>query len=237
MKFDMKLIFLILLYYPIVCSGHCFLLSVEGADGVRSTAFGARLLSRGTLVQNTGIFDKDPDDEDEQTNKSRPGPGPCGRIFGGDSLPGFDVDVGKEMQIAERSGIPTASSNGTIEMGVYVANPDGAGPFKCVYSSDSSLRYFRPMKIVHQVEGFKGVNRFANHFVYPLTAAFNKDTTCSGGTDKNVCIIKCTNPNGFGSCAAVKLPPGFGLSNSTKANQLDVNPPLTSGACSRNRFR
>ncbi|EGG04793.1 uncharacterized protein MELLADRAFT_124550 [Melampsora larici-populina 98AG31] len=232
----MNLLFLILLCYPIVCSGHSFLLSIQGSDGVRSTAFGARLLTRGTLVQNTGIFDKDLPDEDNDTQSNKSRPGPCGRIFGGDSLPGFDIDVAKEMQIAEASGIPTASSNGTIQMGVYVANPDGAGPFKCVYSSDSSLKEFQPMKILHQVEGFKSVNKFANNFVYPLTATFNKDTTCSGGNDKNVCIIKCTNPNGFGSCAAVKLSSGFGHSNSTKESQLDSNPPLTSGASRGIRF-
>ncbi|KAH9816837.1 hypothetical protein DFH28DRAFT_192716 [Melampsora americana] len=233
----MKSSLLILLYCPIVCYGHSFILSIQGSDGVRSTAFGARLLTRGTLVQNTGIFDKDSDDEDNQSNKSSPTP--CGRIFGGDSLPGFDIDVAKEMQIAETSGIPTASSNGTIHMGVYVANPDGAGPFKCVYSSDSSLKEFRPMKILHQVEGFKGINKFANNFVYPLTAAFTKDTTCSGGNDKNVCIIKCTNTNSFGSCAAVKLPKGFGHSNSTNESQSDSNTssPLTSGASRRIRFR
>lgn len=177
--------------------------------------------------------------------------------------------------LAEASGIPTASQNGTIDMGVYVANPDGAGPFTCTYSSDTSLDKFYPMEILHQVEGFKGINHFANNFVYPLSASFqrlvpsifrlcffithrsrkrltsfvplftsrspsrtNRNSSCHGGQTKDVCVMKCTNPNGFGSCAAVKLPSNFGhstsSSNLTAPNIISL--PSTSGASPRVSF-
>jgi hypothetical protein len=34
---------------------------------------------------------------------------------------------------------------------------------------------------------------------------FDRNTTCTGGKDKDTCIVRCRNQLGFGSCAALKL--------------------------------
>lgn len=74
-------------------NAHSFILAIEGSNGQRSTGFGTRLTSRGTLVQNTGII---------HTGDMASGQvGPCGRIFGGDGLPASAVDVQKEMSIGK----------------------------------------------------------------------------------------------------------------------------------------
>lgn len=57
-------------------------------------------------------------------------------------------------------------------MSMYVHNRDGAGPFKCEYSPDASLKSFEPMNITQQVEGVRGINEAAKTYVYPLRAAF-----------------------------------------------------------------
>lgn len=91
-------LFIFIISLPSLILGHCFLLSIQGSDGIRSTAFGSRLLSRGTLVQQTGIFSKtDVIDPKQATRRV----GPCGRIYGGDSLPGFVIDVEAEMKLGE----------------------------------------------------------------------------------------------------------------------------------------
>ncbi|KAH9817204.1 hypothetical protein DFH28DRAFT_172187 [Melampsora americana] len=178
-------------------NAHSFILAIEGSNGARSTGFGTRLTSRGTLVQNTGII---------HTGDMASGQvGPCGRIFGGDGLPPSAIDVQKEMTIAEAAGIPAAGEDGSVPMSMFAHNADGGGPYECVYSSDMSLKEFKPMKISLQIEGEGGKNPEAKEFAYPLTSVFPPDAVCSGGTGQDTCIMRCKNPLGFGSCAAVKL--------------------------------
>lgn len=57
-------------------------------------------------------------------------------------------------------------------MGVFVHNKDGAGPFRCQYSPDATLKSFEPMNITAQIEGVKGINPAAKDFVYHLAAGF-----------------------------------------------------------------
>ncbi|EGG07136.1 uncharacterized protein MELLADRAFT_86083 [Melampsora larici-populina 98AG31] len=178
-------------------NAHSFILAIEGSNGQRSTGFGTRLTSRGTLVQNTGII---------HTGDMASGQvGPCGRIFGGDGLPASAVDVQKEMAIAEADGISAAGEDGSVPMSMFAHNADGGGPYECGYSSDMSLKVFKPMNISLQIEGEGGKNPEAKEFAYPLTSVFPPDAECSGGTGQDTCIMRCKNPLGFGSCAAVKL--------------------------------
>lgn len=176
---------------------HSFILSLDGANGVQASGFGTRLTTRGQIHQYTGII------TDQEIKSGTVGP--CGRIFGGDDFPPFVIDPKFELSRAESSGIPTVHKDGSIVMGIFVHNPDGSGPFKCDYSSDGSLHNFEPMKINTQIEGIDGVNPAAQNFVYPLTAAFFPNATCTGGKSRDTCIVRCRNQLGFGSCAALKL--------------------------------
>lgn len=86
-------LFLFLVLIPSIIEAHAFILAIEGSNGARSTGFGTRLTSRGTLVQNTGIIHQGDINSGSVT--------PCGRIFGGDGLPASPIDVEKEMAIGQ----------------------------------------------------------------------------------------------------------------------------------------
>ncbi|PLW17642.1 hypothetical protein PCASD_15727 [Puccinia coronata f. sp. avenae] len=176
---------------------HSFILALDGANGVQSAGFGTRLTTRGQLHQYTGLI-TDKEIKDGTV-------GPCGRVFGGENMTPFVIDPQAELARAEASGISTAHKDGSIVMGVFVHNRDGAGPFHCDYSSDATLSSFEPMKINVQIEGVNGINNASDKYVYPLTAAFYPNSTCTGGKDRDTCIVRCRNPLGFGSCAALKL--------------------------------
>ncbi|KAI8447371.1 hypothetical protein BY996DRAFT_7713431 [Phakopsora pachyrhizi] len=180
-------------------SSHSFMLWVKGQDGVGSTSFGVELEKRGALVQNSGII------IDREISSGRVGK--CGRRFGGDGLKPELIDVKKELELAEANGVPTAFPDGSVSMSFFVFNNDGAGPYTCDSSSDEDNLDFKPMTIKRQIEGTRGFNVFANQFVYPLVPVFNKNTTCGAGTTKDICIVRCRNPVGFGSCAAVRFNP------------------------------
>ncbi|KAI9609869.1 hypothetical protein H4Q26_006858 [Puccinia striiformis f. sp. tritici PST-130] len=184
------------IFLPQVFS-HSFIIALDGANGVQSSGFGTRLTTRGQVHQYTGII------TDKEIKAGTVGP--CGRIFGGDNFTPFVVDPNAELARAEKSGVSTVHQDGSIVMGVFVHNPDGSGPFKCDYSPDSSLSKFEPMNITVQIEGVDGVNPAAQNYVYPLTAAFYPNATCTGGKGKDTCIVRCRNQLGFGSCAALKL--------------------------------
>ncbi|WAR57125.1 hypothetical protein PtB15_8B171 [Puccinia triticina] len=176
---------------------HSFIIALDGANGVQSSGFGTRLTTRGQVHQYTGII------TDKEIKAGTVGP--CGRIFGGDNFPPFVIDPHAELARAEASGVSAVHKDGSIVMGVFVHNPDGSGPFNCDYSRDGSLSTFEPMNITVQVEGVDGVNPAAHNYVYPLTAAFYPNATCTGGKGKDTCIVRCRNQLGFGSCAALKL--------------------------------
>ncbi|EGG04794.1 uncharacterized protein MELLADRAFT_108155 [Melampsora larici-populina 98AG31] len=184
-------------------SAHSFIFAIDGANGIRSPAFGSRFTLRGSLHQNTGII------KDEEISSRQVGP--CGKIFGSEHMPPFNIDLDHELNLAEVSGIPSASDDGELVMSMYVHNRDGAGPFKCEYSPDASLKSFEPMNITQQVEGVRGINEAAKTYVYPLRAAFFSNSTCTGGKSGDVCVMRCRNEIGFGSCAAVKLSPSSHL--------------------------
>lgn len=191
--------------------GHSFIMSVEGANGRRSSGFGTRFTTRGTLTQFTGIIKE----EEIKTGAVTP----CGRIFGGDSMKGFVVNVEEEFRRAENDGLPLAGHDGSVVMSVFVHNRDGAGPFACIYSTDLTMESLKPMVITHQIEGDKGINEKSKDFVYPLTSVFPPEAVCLGGKKKDACVIRCVNPKGFGSCAAVRL------KRQASSNKI-VHPPL-----------
>ncbi|PLW15446.1 hypothetical protein PCASD_04590 [Puccinia coronata f. sp. avenae] len=211
-------------FFLVKCtSGHAFILAIDGGNKRRSTGFGTRLTARGNLVQNSGIILQKEITAGETT--------PCGRIFGGDGLKAFVIDVAQELASAELDGVPSANEDGSVSMGVYVHNPDGSGPYTCEYSSDATLQQLQPMPITTQIEGEKGTNPAAKDFVYPLVAKLPNDAICRGGTGGDTCIMRCINPLGFGSCAAIKRysPPnqsGGSLANSLKRRSmiLDQSP-------------
>lgn len=78
--------------------GHSFILAIEGGNRRRSTGFGTRLTSRGNLVQNTGIMKKKEIEAGTTT--------PCGRIFGGDGLKPFVIDVAQELANGKHARYP-----------------------------------------------------------------------------------------------------------------------------------
>ncbi|KNE90323.1 hypothetical protein PSTG_16227 [Puccinia striiformis f. sp. tritici PST-78] len=206
-------------------SGHSFILAIEGGNRRRSTGFGTRLTSRGNLVQNTGII--------LQKEITSGATTPCGRIFGGDGLKPFVIDVDQELALAEEDGVPSATEDGSISMSVYVHNPDGAGPYTCEFSSDATLQQLQPMSITTQIEGEKGTNPASKDFAYPLVANLPRDAICRGGAGGDTCIMRCINPLGFGSCAAIKpfSPPN--LPPNQPPNQLANQP----GTATMNQFQ
>ncbi|CAH7690721.1 hypothetical protein PPACK8108_LOCUS26150 [Phakopsora pachyrhizi] len=194
-------------------SSHSFMLWLQGEDEIGSTSFGVRLDKRGALVQNTGII------LDREILSGQVGE--CGRRFGGDGLEPEVIVVKKELELAEANGIPKAFPDGSIHMSFYVFNDDGAGPFTCESSSYNGTLDFKPMTIKQQIEGEDGKNSHADQFVYPLIAVFEPNATCGAGSTNDICIIRCRNPIGFGSCAAVRF-------NSTKSPTINLTDNLNS---------
>lgn len=88
-----KALLQILLLPTLKVLSHSFIISLEGSNGVHSTGFGARLSLRGALHQNTGII------KDDEISSSQVGP--CGRIFGSEIMPGFNIDLNHELDLGE----------------------------------------------------------------------------------------------------------------------------------------
>ncbi|KAH9817200.1 hypothetical protein DFH28DRAFT_1220141 [Melampsora americana] len=144
---------------------------------------------------------------------------PCGRISVGDGKKGFVVNVREEFQRAEHDGLPLAGHDGSVVMSVFVHNRDSAGPLVCEYSTDLTMKYLKPMNIIHQIKSDKSTNEASKDFAYPLTSVFPPEAVCSAGKQKDACVIRCVDAKGFSSCAAVRL------SRQTSSNNINDRVP------------
>ena len=51
-----------------------------------------------------------------------------------------------------------------------------------------------------------------------LLAQLAANTVCTGGTDKNLCLVSLTTTDNFGNCVVVSQPPSAGVGNSASAS-------------------
>lgn len=81
----------------------------------------------------------------------------------------YSLDV-----VAEAEGLALTSSDGTVDMEVFINGPDGSGPWNCQSSSDLTLKVLEPMSIKLQLPGVKGIDNSLKTTYRPLRAVFSK---------------------------------------------------------------
>jgi len=170
-------------------NAHGFITDVEGANGKKGQGFGVDLaqVTPGNQGPTSSGFSAD---------------APCGR--GGSA---GQINVASSIEAAITAGLPTVGANGEITMNWQQVNAgsDGGGPGNAFIDVSGTGANFVALDITKNF-GDNGADSRN-----PMTVKLPAGTSCTGGSTKNVCLIKVTNPAGpFGSCIAVQSPGGGG---------------------------
>lgn len=170
-------------------NAHGFITDVQGANGKKGQGFGVDLaqVTPGNQGPTSSGFSAD---------------APCGR--GGTA---GQINVAASIEAAITAGLPTVDANNEISMNWQQVNAgsDGGGPGNAFIDVSGTGANFVALDITKNF-GDNGANSRN-----PMTVKLPAGTTCTGGSTKNVCLIKVTNPAGpFGSCIAVQSPGGGG---------------------------
>lgn len=187
--------------------GHCFINSVSGANGL--SAVGLGVTTNGEVPRGGTV--EQPFQLDTPVLKNLAAD-PCGA-----TLLAGSVNIAKSMAaVAAKTGgqLPSIPSNGTLTMGVFQVNADGGGPFKAEINVDATGKAWQEIKVLSQPPGALGLlhNGPANS---SITVQIPPNVSCTGGANKNACVIRLNNggpntgsvANGagpFGGCVAVQ---------------------------------
>lgn len=170
-------------------SAHCLISTATGDLGGNATGLGVVDITKQSSVTQ---FSR---------NKQETG---FGRTDKGPLQPNTLIAA---MQQKSGSTLPqVAASGGVVTMTIRQLNGDGAGPMNCSVSADASGKTFTTMTITKQVPGKQGQSQ-ANNKDFPLVAEMPDGVACTGtvGGQENVCMVKCQNPNVFGSVIPVQM--------------------------------
>ncbi|KAA1070308.1 hypothetical protein PGT21_007797 [Puccinia graminis f. sp. tritici] len=140
----------------------------------------------------------------------------CGRTLMG------PIDMKVAFQKAENEGLPDLAPGGRITITTHQINADGGGPYSCAVDTGATGERFIPIPIEVNIPGANGRSD-ARAIDLPLVAKMPKDLICTGGSDKQTCLIRCLNgakAGPFGGCLAF----------TQKAGAADNATPLPSDA-------
>ncbi|POW14365.1 hypothetical protein PSHT_07425 [Puccinia striiformis] len=105
---------------------------------------------------------------------------------------------------AENEGLPDLAPGGRITITTHQINADGAGPYSCAVDTGATGEKFVPIPIEVNIPGANGRSD-ARAIDLPLVARMPSDMICTGGADKQTCLIRCMNgakAGPFGGCLA-----------------------------------
>jgi hypothetical protein len=187
--------------------GHAFVNSISGANGL--TAVGLGVTTNGEVPR--GGTTEQPFQLDTPVLKNLKDD-PCGA-----TLLAGSVKIPESMaKIAAVNGgqFPSIPTDGKLTMGVFQVNADGGGPFKADINTDATGKTWSTLAVTAQPPGKSGLlhNGPANS---TITVEVPAGIKCTGGANKNACLIRLNNggpgtgsvANGagpFGGCAAVQ---------------------------------
>lgn len=192
--------------------GHAVITAVVGANGVTGTGFGLV-----ASTPRTGT-DEQPFQTDTAVLKNLIAD-PCGHTLAGGS-----INIAQSLAAAETAGVPSLASDLSVTMNLHQINGDGGGPFTAMFNTDGTGLSWAAAKVLVQVPGQNGLlagGPFESKFVAQLPTG----TTCTGGTTKNVCLVRISNGGSaadgagpFGGCVAVTNPNTAVAATGTIAN-------------------
>ncbi|KNZ44503.1 hypothetical protein VP01_90g8 [Puccinia sorghi] len=116
----------------------------------------------------------------------------CGRTLMG------PIDMKASFQKAENEGLPDLSPGGRITITAHQINADGklffckkkgGGPYFCGVDPTATGERFIPIPIEVNIPGANGRSD-ARAIDLPLVAKMPKDMLCTGGSDKQTCLIR-----------------------------------------------
>lgn len=188
---------------PYTESRYCSILNVNGGNGVTGHGFGIDASGR---VPRTGTSGDAGADATAFTPGDNPNP-VCGSVA---KLHGA-VNIADQTAKSIAAGVPTVLSNGSIPLDFFQVDRNGGGPAACEYSADGTGNSFEPMDVTLNLPGNFGAFP-ADRKTWRVVATFKEGSRCSGGPDKNICLVRCragqtseTAQKICGGCFIVKL--------------------------------
>ena len=183
-------------------SAHGAITSIAGLNGVQGRAMGIkdsvpRTGSRARPFQGDTSIIRDGAIRSGQT-------GACGRT----RLDG-NLDMTKatdDIMSLNGGQLPSVARGKDVTMSLHQINQDGAGPFRCDWSSDGTT--FTQMTVTRNVPGFLGLSP-VRATTMPLTVRVADNAPpCTAGSNGKTCVIRCRNSaiaGPFGGCVPVVM--------------------------------
>ncbi|CAG8957102.1 hypothetical protein HYFRA_00009303 [Hymenoscyphus fraxineus] len=210
--------------FAVAVSGHGVLLAIDGEPGSK-TSVGFEVDD--SVARNcTGISPCQQDTtiirEAEITAKTV---GFCGRT----QLAG-PLDTQKEVEEAVKADSITEVKGGTsLAIKIHQVNADGGGPYICdMNESADDNGQAKELVVSNNVPGANGFSE-AKFEAFTINVAMPDNFKCTGGSTKDLCIIRCRNnalAGPFGGCTAVRQPGGGGAggdNNNAAGNKNNNN--------------
>ncbi|KAK4701273.1 hypothetical protein P7C70_g4963, partial [Phenoliferia sp. Uapishka_3] len=179
-------------------NAHGKLLAITGANG--ATANG---LAIDPSVPNTGstkAIEADTTIFGAKTSRNPAAASGCGKTPGGGTT---DCASAAAKSLATSGGVvPTANSDGTVDLTFHQVNQDGAGPLTAMVSGDMGATW-QEATVKQNVNGFIGLSGTKNEDI-PVKVQVPAGTSCGGtaGSTSGVCLVALANPiAGFGGSA------------------------------------
>ncbi|KAL8277375.1 hypothetical protein RQP46_010215 [Phenoliferia psychrophenolica] len=177
---------------------HGKLASINGANGV--TANGLAIVPGTPGTGSTRVTEADTTIFGAKANRNAASVSGCGKTPGGGVT---DCATAAAQSLATAGGkVPTANSDGTVDLTFHQVNQDGAGPLAAMVSGDMG-KTWQAATVQENAGGFFGLSGAANEDI-PVKVQVPAGTSCAGtaGTATGVCLVALANPiQGFGGAA------------------------------------
>jgi len=188
-------------------AGAASILSVHGGNGVVATGFGIDLTGR---YPRTGTGGDAGGDAPQFNLGNAPNP-VCGKLFTG------AIDVALHTQEMENTGVPQAYPNGSLVATMFQVDRPGGGPIWPEVSVDGTGNSWKNMTTYLNMAGNFGMQE-QERVNSTVVVQFPSGTTCTGGTKKNLCLVRIRCGNGYnaGGCFVASLPAATYVSTEKK---------------------
>lgn len=193
---------LVLLAYAAGVNAHGKLASINGANG--ATANGLAIVPSTPDTGSTKAIEADTTIFGAATARNPSAATGCGKTKGGGTV---DCASAAAQSLATSGGtVPTANSDGTVDLTFHQVNQDGAGPLTAMVSTDMGTTW-QEATVQQNVKGIAGLSLAANEDV-PVKVQVPAGTQCGGtvGSTSGVCLVALANPiAGFGGSAPFQM--------------------------------
>ncbi|KAL8278627.1 hypothetical protein RQP46_008919 [Phenoliferia psychrophenolica] len=189
---------LVVLAAVVSVNAHGKLQAIQGANGV--TANGLAIVPSTPNTGKTKAIEADTTILGAKTAKAVAAATGCGKTQGGGVI---DCNQAAAVSLATSGEtVPTANSDGTVDLTFHQVNGDGAGPLTAAVSTDMG-KTWQQATVLADVPGTRGRSQAKNIDV-PVKVQVPAGTSCAGtsGSTTGVCLVALANPvAGFGGSA------------------------------------